>query len=190
MSIRDAVVRHAKTCRSAIQLGGTPPMWSGADLREANLRWANLREANLTGANLTGADLRWANLREANLRGADLTGTCLDPYAALPPLPGPETLYTAGLTLRRVRGRDRVYGTRTAQSQHIGKERYLPRRWYYAPVLSVACTACHPGRYMGGKPYENTPCVEVWCYANEAVFISAEKGLRAQRLYVVREVPT
>ena len=172
----------------------------GADLQGADLRGADLTGANLAGASLHGAYLTWANLTradltranlaradltEANLTEADLTGTCLDPAAPCPPLPDAATLAQGGLTLRRVRGRDRVYGSRTADSQHVGSHDYRPRRWHVAPWFSVdASTECHPGIYLGGTGYRDQARVECWAYADETVWISATKGARARRIYV------
>ena len=157
----------------------------GADLRWADLAWADLAWADLTGASLHGASLHGASLHGASLHGADLTGTCLDPATPCPPLPDAATLALGGLTLRRVRGRDRVYGSRTADSQHVGSHDYRPRRWHVAPCLSVhASTECHPGIYLGGTGYQDQERVECWAYADETVWISSEKGARARRIYV------
>lgn len=109
----------------------------GASLRGANLAGANLTSVNLTGASLAGAKLAHAKLVRANLAGtslagadlagADLAGTCLDPYAPAPPCTD-EQLNAAHLEPRRVRGRDRVYGWRTATSVHVGTHEYTPGR--------------------------------------------------------------
>ena len=161
-----------------------------ADLRGADLTMADLRGAYLTMADLRGANLRWAYLYRADLTMADLVGTILDPDAPCPPLPDAATLAVAGLTLRRVRGRDRVYGLRSARSLHVGATDYRPGRWHTAPCLSVdAATECHPGIYLGGSAGArgDGPQVEVWSYADETVYISARKGARARRVWVLRD---
>ena len=154
--------------------------------KRADLRWANLSGANLSGANLSGADLIGANLSGADLSGADLKKSCLDPAAAIPGIPDAEML-GSGLEMRG----DRVYGWRTAESQHNGLQKYWPRRKAYkAPVFSVSAgTDCHPGIYIAGKAwlelnYGDKPLVRCWCYRGE--LIHAGDKWRCKRLWVIK----
>ncbi len=199
MTVEERLKAHAAACREAHAEGAPRPRWTGGSLNEAYLRAvdlsrAYLRSADLIGADLIGADLRNADFTDASLIGADLrgadftdadlSGTCLDPTALCPALPDAATLATAGLSLRTVRGRMRVYGRRTAVSRHVGSTEYRPWHWYQAPWLSVdQTTECHPGIYLGGTE-ETGPFVEAWAYADEAVWVSPTKGLRARRIYV------
>lgn len=163
--------------------------FSQADLTGACLIKSKLSGANLTGAILTRAILNGAILNGANLTGAILTGTILDPTSRVPPCSNDE-LIAAGLTPRRVRGRDRVYGYRTIRSQYVGSHLYAPGRWHQANALSVdASTECHPGIYMGGMQHAPGPGegrVKVWAYRDELVFISVQKGARCRRVWVCK----
>jgi len=153
----------------------------GADLHGADLRWANLHGANLEGANLHRANLHRANLREANLEGANLEGTCLDP-AVFPRRPTQTEIEAAGLEL--IGGR--VYGWRTAASQHSGSTDYMVPGEYQAPVFSIdESTPCHPGIYFSSLVWlsKNYPaCAFVRCWAHWHEICHARDKWRARRL--------
>ena len=158
-----------------------------ADLTGADLSGADLRRAYLSGAVLTGADLRMAYLSGADLSGAVLTDTILDPAAPVPTCTDGQ-LRRSNLTPKRVQGRDRVYGTRTRQSVHVGSHEYTPGRFHAANALSVdQSTECHPGIYLGGEP-AGGDMVRVWAYRDECVYVSARKGCRARRVWVVETI--
>ena len=160
---------------------------TGAVLSGADLSGAYLFGANLTGANLSGAYLFGANLTGADLSGAVLTDTILDPAATVPTCTDGQ-LRTANLAPKRVQGRDRVYGTRTRQSVHVGSHEYTPGRFHAANALSVdQSTECHPGIYLGGEP-AGDDLVRVWAYRDECVYVSARKGCRARRVWVVETI--
>ena len=159
---------------------------AGADLTGANLTGANLTRANLTRADLTGAYLTGANLIGADLAGAALTGTCLNPASPLPALTD-EAIRAVGLEPDG----ERVWGWRTATSQHCGSTEYKPRAESYdAPWFSVdAGTDCHPGIYISNRKwlegeYAGVPLVRCYCRRDELLLIAAKGGGRCKRLWV------
>jgi hypothetical protein len=157
-----------------------------AYLHGAHLRFARLTCAYLTGVYLGGANMRGAYLGVTDLTGAYLTDTILDPAAPCPAITD-EQIAAAGLTLRVVRGRERLYGRRSARPLYYGTTDYTRQGWHRAPWFSVdPGSPCHPGIYLGGThPAERgvTEWVSVWCYRDEAVYCGAEYGCRARRVY-------
>ncbi len=164
---------------------------SRANLTDAYLTGANLSRAYLTGAYLNGADLSRAYLSRANLTDADLTGanlsrayldgTCLDPglcsmsrdfCRACPPTK---------------RGGRIVY--RTAKSQHIGNQEYIPGHTYTAPVLSWdVATACHPGIYAASLEWMRREYYVslVRCYVRDGEWtITAKGAIRCKKIRVL-----
>jgi hypothetical protein len=181
MDLTKTLDLHGKWRRG--EPGGERADFTGADFTGADLRIANLTGANLGDADLKRADLRGADLTGANLTGANLSGTCLDHEAPIPPIDD-DVLLDAGLEIVG----DRVYGWRTARSQHVGSTVYSPGSEHVAPWFSVAETECHPGIYLAGEVWldrnaVDLPRVRCWTLRND--LHRAGDKFRCRKLNVV-----